>query len=297
GSLDVDTISAGSPKVSVNFDSASMKNLLLPSAGETDPIKSLQFYSRFDLGKGTISSADKIVATLGVSYINVTPFDATTPMKMTSEITDITVETSSIPNTEFQKAISDLGYGTKFNGHIAMDATWSLSDGVMEITKYDFIIKDVGTFSMPFGIGGYTAAKMKQMQQMNQEMKGKSEQEQGIASMKLLADLSLRNFTFSFKDDSLTNRGLKLASTKMGQPPEQLAVMAPMMIGIGMGKFNMPKLTEMVSKAIGKFLAKPGTISVNVNPTEPILFVDLASAGASDPTALVKLLNLQVSAQ
>ena len=150
---------------------------------------------------------------------------------------------------------------------------------------------------MPFSIGGYTIELVKKMQELNEKMEGMSEEEQGKVSLQAFKDLDLRNFTFSFKDDSLTGRGMKFAATQMGQPEEQLTAAAPMMIGMGMGQLQMPELTAMVSDAVGKFLAKPGTISVSVKPEKPITFADIAAAGSSNPKSLMKLLNVQVSAQ
>ncbi|MEE9315089.1 MAG: hypothetical protein V3V02_10615 [Rhizobiaceae bacterium] len=297
GSIDIGSITAGSPDVSVVFDSASMKGLRIPSATETDPIKLMPYYSRFEMGKGTISSSGKMIASMGGGYVDVSPFDANTPMKMISEITDIKIDTSAVPEKKFTKMVTDLGYGANFTGRIAMDATWSLSDGLMDLYKYDFVIDNVGTFSMPFKIGGYTAEKMQQMQQMNQDMEGKSEEEQGMAALALFADLTLHSMSISFKDDSLTDRGLKFASKQMGQPPEQLVQMAPMMIGMGMGQLKMPEVSQMVSEAVAAFLKKPGTLSISVKPEKPIAFTSIGVTGAADPKALVKLLNLQVTAK
>ncbi len=290
-------ISAGSPDVSVTFEKFTMAELRIPPASETDFIKQLPLYSRFELGKGVVTNQGKQLATMAAAYITVSDFSATVPMAVKSEMSGITIDTSSVPNPKFQKTISDMGYDGKFSGKILMDGKWSLTAGVMDFPKYDIVIDNVGTFSMPFSIGGYTIDLMKKSQKLNEKLEGMSEVEQGEVSMQLFKDLTLRQFTFSFKDDSLTGRGMKFAAAQMGQPEEQLTAAAPMMIGLGMGQLQMPELTTMVSDAVGKFLANPGTISISVIPEKPVSFENIAATGSTDPKSLVKLLNLQVSAQ
>ena len=296
-SLEALEISAGSPDVSVTFDKATMAELKIPAVGETDMIKQMPIYARFNLGKGAVSTQGKQVATMSGAYVTVSDFSATVPMNMSMEMAGIAVDTNSIPDPKFQKAISDLGYNGKFTGNILMDGKWSLTDGVMDFPRYDIVVDNVGTISMPFSIGGYTIELVKKMQDLNEKMVGMSEEEQGKASLQAFKDLDLRSFTFSFKDDSLTGRGMKFAAAQMGQPEEQLTAAAPMMIGMGMGQLQMPELTAMVSDAVGKFLANPGTISISVNPEKPVPFMSIAAAGSSDPKSLMKLLNIQVSAQ
>ncbi len=296
GTMEATTITAGSSEVTVTFDNVLMKGLRIPAMGETDLLKQLPLYSRVEMGKGMVSLKGKTIATMGGAFVNVSDFNATTPMVMDSEIFGISFDTSAIPDPKVQQTISDLGYDGKFTGKVLMDASWSLSDGVMEISKYDFVIDNVGTLSMPFSFGGYTLELNQELQKMNKKLEGMSEEEKGMASLMAFKDLDLRYFTVSFKDDSITGRGIKYASKQMGQPAEQLTAAAPMMIGMGMGQLQMPELTAMVSDAVGKFLAKPGTISVSVKPEKPVPFMNIA-AGSSDPKSLVKLLNLQVSAQ
>ena len=59
----------------------------------------------------------------------------------------------------------------------------------------------------------------------------------------------------------------------------------------------MPALTEMVTAAVGKFLANPGTLSVRAMPVEPVAVINVVMTGQSDPAKIPDMLNLQISAE
>ena len=84
-------------------------------------------------------------------------------------------------------------------------------------------------------------------------------------------------------DHSLTGKLLDFQASQMGSTGDQLALGAPMMVGMGMAGLNMPAFTEMVTKAVGNFLKDKGSISVEAKPAEPISIVEVILAGQAGP--------------
>ncbi len=304
GEISIEAIEAASimsttPTVAVEFDGLLMNTLRLPKVGENDPIKKLGYYANVIIGPGTIKSGDQLIASMGKTALEISPFDAATPMKMKFSMENIEGDTGQVPDPKFKQMLAGLGYGGKFTGRVDMDADWDLSSGIMNFTQYDITIKDVGVLSMPFSIGGYSIDTLVKAQGLNKQLQTKSPAEIEEAYGQIFEELDLRSLTVAFSDDSLTNRALKMASTQMGQPPEQLAAGAPIMISLGLAQLNMPELTQMVSDTVGKFLLNPDRISISISPDKPLgaeEFKAFGAIGAANPKAVIDQLNLQITA-
>jgi len=298
GSVDVNAITAGSGDISVTFDTAAIKGLRIPKQGESDPIKKIAYYTNFDATNGIVKYKGKVVATFPKTTLEMSPFNTETTMTMNAAMNDIALDLSSVEDPSFKKGLSDLGYDGKFTGRMAMQGDWSGKTGDMNLSVYDLVIDNVGTLSFPFSVAGYTAERVAKMQQLVKETEGTTDPaEQQRAAMQMFDGLELKSAAITFKDDSLTKRGLELASKQMQQPPESLAAAAPMMIGMGMANLKMPEVTQMVSTAVGKFLQNPGTLSFSVQPQKPTPIMDLIAAGTAAPQSLPGMLNLKVEAR
>lgn len=297
GSIEIGALRAGSGDISVTIDGATMKNLQIPKAGETEPLRQILYYQSFKTGKTVVMRNGAEVASMGSADIALSPYSQTEPITMSMNMNDIAFDLSAVPDPKFQSALSDLGYESAFTGRIKMDGTWSMPTGVMEIGTYDMIVDKVGTFSFPFVITGYTAENIVEMQQLSKSMQGETDQaELDKISMAMFAKLAVKSGTIRFTDDSITKRALDFAGKQMGQPPEQLAAGAPFMVGAAMAQLNMPELTQQISRAVGQYLQNPGNIAVSVNPADPVTFQEMAATGQANPKALVEKLRLEVSA-
>lgn len=295
GSIDVKSVASGSKKTKVVFENVSMKDLQIPAPGSESLASKMAYYSSFSTGEGTVFNDGRPVVSIGSSRIELSPYDETAPMKMKMEIADVAADLINAPDPKMHAGLKDLGYGTKFSGRMDMVGDWSIADGLVNLTQFDFTIDNVATLSMPFSMGGYTKEVMEMMQKQQAMAKGDPKAAQA-AGLMMLQKLDFRGASVSIKDDSITERALKLAGKKMNQPPESIAAGAPMMIGLGMQKFQMPELTQMISNAVGAFLQNPGTLTVSANPAKPVNFMELVLASQANPQELVKLLNLKAEA-
>lgn len=296
--IDVRTITSGNGNVQVTFESAGMNDLRIPADGETDILKQMAPYSAFNAKNGVVTMKGKTVATIADTAITLSPYTNDSPITFGAKVGEVALDLTSVDDPKFKKAMADLGYDGKFTGRMDMDGTWTTADGKIEISTYDIAVDNVGTLSFPMSFGGYTIQKAADLQKMSKEMQDNKDQAaQAQAAMAVFQDIQLIKAAISFKDDSVTKRGLEMASKQMQQPPEALAAAAPMMVGMGMANLQMPELTEMVSSAIGTFLQNPGTFEVSVEPSKPLPVAEIVAAGQASPQSLPKLLNLQIKAE
>ncbi len=105
-----------------------------------------------------------------------------------------------------------------------------------------------------------------------------------------LEDLVIHNFEIRLEDDSFVDRAFNAYAAKSGEDPQQvrnqtvgLLAMAPMMAG-GSG-IDMELITDTTG-ALSKFLSSGGTLTIKLDPEQPIKVSELAAM--EDPGALTK---------
>jgi len=161
---------------------------------------------------------------------------------------------------------------------------------IMDSNKDTVAVKD-GLFSMKDGFKlsyNYGASGMKAMTDKIQDMEsadikgsqGQTDMQAAIETMKL------NGFQLRLEDKSIVERGLKLAGKFRGAEPEQVKkelkvalTLAPMMASGLEGEM----IGEMAG-AFGDFVEDGGTLSIVMNPKEPISMSALADYKASNMT-------------
>lgn len=105
-----------------------------------------------------------------------------------------------------------------------------------------------------------------------------------------LSALTVHGFEFSLADDSFVDRMFNLAAAQSGEDPQQMRnqvvammSMAPMMAASS--GVDMELITE-VSTALSSFISDPQTLSIKLEPEEPLALGELIESG--DPSVLTK---------
>ena len=153
-----------------------------------------------------------------------------------------------------------------------------------------FEIVDGAKFSFGTRLGGYKAYSQQLSSALDFENMAEGEEPDPAVFQGALSELDLYNFELAIDDDGLVDRVLNAVATQQGQDPEQMrnqvasmAQMAPMMAqnsGVDM------QLVSELSTAISSFIKDPGTLTIKVNPEEPLSAETLAAM--EDPSMLTK---------
>jgi len=108
-------------------------------------------------------------------------------------------------------------------------------------------------------------------------------------------EMSLGGFNFSITDDQMLDRVFAYAAQQMGGTGEELRQSMPALIrvsGAQVAEMN-PRIPGYID-AIANFIENGGTLSVNIDPAEPVSMIELQSLSQT-PQTLPDVLNLTVT--
>jgi hypothetical protein len=193
-----------------------------------------------------------------------------------------TVEQITLPPQVFDDGGLDpaaLGYDS-----IVLDVSW---DGVLEpaekmMTLRDFSvsIKDGGALSVAGTIRNLPPA---------------SALNDADAPAKA-SEIEIHSITVRYEDDSLAARVLDFLAAQQGltraQYAEQVAAALPFLLA----SLNNPEFQAKVAAALGDFLRDPRSLTVSIDPADPISGARIMELATTTPQALPDLLNADVTA-
>jgi hypothetical protein len=292
-----DQISLGDKEFTLTIDNAAADNYIIPAVNEPDALKNLVNYTGFAASNLKVIVNGNTVGTMAALNITNDPLTREKPMIFKAEMTGIAADFTSIEDPKFKQGLTQLGYGEKFTGKIAMDASWNANDGRMDIKTFDIHTDSVGTLGFALVVNGITAEFIKRLQDAEKvAMETKNPEASSMAMMQELPKLFLESATISFKDDSITKRILKFQSTMMGGSPDDVAKMVPVMIPMALAGLGNPNFTNMVAGAVGRFVGEPGNIKISAAPAKPLAFSEIMGIGMAAPQTLPDALGVKVTA-
>jgi hypothetical protein len=280
-----------------DFGGASIKNLKIPAAGTTDPMKQMVTYesaevaaSSFKTTTGTefISFAG-LKASMNLADGNTLTFDMSAPQTK--------FDIAAIPENDPQvtQAFADLGL-SNLEMEIVAKGSWNLSDGRLIISEETFNVKNAGKLNFTADFSGYTPQLMANLREMMKTAEGKSDAEMGSKMMGALQQMSLGSVSLRFDDASIVGKALDLASKRMGQPKEALIAQAKGMAPIMFMQLQDPEFSATATKALSDFLDNPKSLEIKLAPAAPVPVSQIVASGMAAPATLVKQLGLTVVA-
>jgi len=197
-------------------------------------------------------------------------------------------------------AVKAMGYGT-VTGALAMKATWENDNGHFSLSQFALDLDDVGTLDMTLDLSGYTkefARSLKELQAKAAADPGDKQTQQalGIGMLGLMQQLSFGGASLRFEDDSLTSKVLSYLGRQQGVSAEQMAAAAKAMLPLALARLKNPEFQEQISDAVGKFLDRPGNITVKAAPEKPVPFPMIMGAAMAAPQTLPDVLSVTVTA-
>ena len=119
---------------------------------------------------------------------------------------------------------------------------------------------------------------------MSDNMQDSSQEQLNIQAA--MNDIKLNGFQLRLEDKSIVERGLKLASKFRGSTPEK--VKKELKVALAFAPMMAPGIEgEMlgeIGSAFGEFIENGGTLSIIVDPKQPLTMTDLANYKQSNIT-------------
>ncbi|HAQ36486.1 MAG TPA: hypothetical protein DCQ53_14160 [Alphaproteobacteria bacterium] len=200
---------------------------------------------------------------------------------MTSEMTPLVVrpDTNQPLGAQFAMGLGMLGY-QQIELHGASEAVYDEA-GDRVFTRGDnyFEMTDGFRIEGESDFGGYLAYAREAMRMSTGDFD--EETFDGDAILAMFDPLVINSFVLRLEDHSLLDRALTAGSAAQGMSKEELRQQAGAMVSLGM--LGMPAeiprpLVSQLSSALVSFINEGGTITISVQPDEPISVGALARA-------------------
>ncbi|NBN77926.1 hypothetical protein GWI72_06545 [Microvirga tunisiensis] len=242
-------------------------------------------YSTVEIEGVTILDKDKTEVGVESIYLAANSMEGNWPTSGELQVTGIAL-TAAQMEEEAKKQLTELGYD-KLSFDIASNFTWSPQTGDLDFPQFDLTGADMGSLALAFKIGGLTADVVKKLE----AAKDNSEE-----SMALLQGLSVSSLRLRFENASLVDRVLdqqaKAAGTDRAAFVTQLKAGMPMMLAL----LQNPDFQTSVSTALSSFLDKPGSLTVEAKPAQPVPVAQIMGTAMLAPQTLPQVLGVAVTA-
>lgn len=285
--------------VTVTGTSAVLNKVRIPAAGKTDFLDNMLLYQSGKMDKIEVKLADKVVASIDNTTFEM-PAPADGKLTFTAQAEKFFGDLTAVPDAQTQMFATALGY-PQITGNLQMAGSWNLSDGRMEISKYDIAIDNAAKLGLTFDISGYTPELLKAMQDISKKMAENPNGDQtasGLAMMGLMQQLVFNGAALRLDDASLTNKVIDFMAKQQGADAaalkEQSKQIIPFMLAASPIKDEAFK--QQVATAVSAYLDNPKSLTITAKPAQPQPFAMIAAQGSADPSALIQALGVTVTA-
>jgi hypothetical protein len=279
----------------VEFGGASINGYVLPSPTEADPIKALGLYDSIEIGEVTVSHKDEEVFRMDGMTASMSEYVKGQAFTFDASVDGLWGDLSKVEDAEAKKTIEAFGY-KEVTGDVKMKGSWNPTDGRMTISEGAYNINNVGRLNMTMDLSGYTPELIKGLQEMNKTMAGQDESAKGLAMLGLLQQLNFVGMTVRFDDASITNKVIDYAAKQAGQDRTAIINQTKGVLPFALAQLQDPDFAAKVTAAANAFIDNPRNLEIKAIPVAPVPFAVLAATGSTTPQALIKQLNVTVTA-
>jgi hypothetical protein len=295
GSLAAPATTIDKEGMKVEFGGASLNGYTIPAVGETDPVKLLGLYQSMNVAPMRVSSKGAEVFRMDGITATMSEYVKDQPLTFEAALKGLWGDLSKIEDRKAQETLAAFGY-KEITGGITMKGSWNPSDGKMSVTEALYNIDNVGKLNVLFDISGYTPELVKGIQEMSKSMEGQDESAKGLAMLGLLQQLNFISMTIRFDDASITGKALDYAAKQAGQDRAAIINQTKGVLPFALAQLKDPDFAQKVTEAASEYLDNPKSLEIKAAPPAPVPFAILAATGSTTPEALIKQLNVTVTA-
>jgi hypothetical protein len=287
-------------KSTVSASDITLSGVSVPADASTGGFDSLMLYDEAHVGPTTVAVDGKTLFSIAETNVTTALTEDNSGIDFDATVKDMKADLSVVEDPQSREAISDLGL-TALNGEITVSGSWTQNDGTIDVKEYSVDFDKVGRLNLAFSLSGYTLDFIRSAQETAKAMeanpdKQEAQQAANLAMLGLLQRLTFNSAQIRFEDDGITKRALDYAGKKQNTNGEQMAQMVKAMTPLMLAQYNMPELQTMLSNAVNTFLDKPGTMTIDAEPANPVPFPMIMGAAMGAPNTLPKVLGVKVSA-
>lgn len=291
--LTVDLEDDGKTSGKMKLEGITSEGFSVPAENAKSALDKMAFYDKAHIKKLEIFSEDDV--SMLMENINAT-FS-----KQDSEKIDYSWSVgrifAKIDKSQADQSIPDLGIN-EIEASITSNGTWLPVSGKATLDQFELDIKDIGKLGLSGEIGGYDVAFVEAVQKSQEELMkaGTDEAASGLALLGLAEQLTIKDLTIRFDDKSLTNKLFDHYAKEMGTDSKMLREQAKMMVPLVAMQLNNPEFAQSVKVAADKYFSDPQSFTLKASPDSPVSIASLVATASVDPTKLIQLLKVSLSA-
>jgi hypothetical protein len=280
----------------IDLGASAITGYAIPAVENTDPVASLGLYDAITVGPLKVSNKGAEVFRMDGIKSMMTKYEAGKPFTFDASIDGLWGDLTKIEDPQAQKTIAEFGY-KEVTGDFKMKGSWNPEDGRMIITEGLYNFNDIGKLNVLMDVSGYTPALIKALQEMNQKMgAGADESAQGLAMLGMLQQLNFVSMSIRFDDASITGKVLDYAAKQAGQDRAAIINQTKGVLPFALAQLQDPDFATKVTEAASAYLDNPKSLEIKAAPAAPVPFAMLMATGSTAPQALIKQLNVTVTA-
>jgi hypothetical protein len=279
----------------IDLGASAITGYSVPAADNPDPVASLGLYDALTVGPVKISNKGAEVFRMDGIKATMSKYEAGKPFAFDASIDGLWGDLTKVEDPAAQKTIADFGY-KEVTGDVKMKGSWNPTDGRMTITEGAYNFNDIGKLNLLMDISGYTPELVKGLQAMNSNMAGQDESAKGLAMLGMLQQLNFISMSIRFDDASITGKVLDYAAKQAGQDRAAIVNQTKGVLPFALAQLRDPDFATKVTEAANAYLDNPKSLEIKAAPAAPVPFAMLMATGSTAPEALIKQLNVTVTA-
>ncbi|MEO8667097.1 MAG: hypothetical protein ABI399_01160 [Bauldia sp.] len=235
-------------------------------------------FGRVEIGGVLVDSPEFPHIALGRLDLDLANYVGKVPTSVTADIAGLDMPTRMLPNRMLSGLLGTFGYD-RVEADAGVKLTWDEAGQTVKVDDLRFDMKDMGLLTGSAAFSGLSRQAL----------------EQSGSVIDALPTTVLTGGSFTFKDESLIEKGLAYRAKAAGADPEklrkQLATAVPFMLGF----LGNPPFQKEVGPVLKAFLLAPGTITATLAPPAPVAIPDISKTILSAPQDLPTLLGINVT--
>lgn len=199
------------------------------------------------------------------------------PQDVSGTVEDMTISEAAFADAVFKP--SALGYGDLVFD-ISFDVSRDPETQLMTIDDFTMSMQDAGSLTVTGEVANVPdpAAFRK-------------------AERAAVAQTEIQNLTLTIQDQSLTGKILDFQAGKQGITREQYAQQIAGALPFLLAALNNQQFQNQVASAVGTFLQNPQTLTVTIDPEEPVSTAEIVQTAKTAPQTIPDKLNVTIQAQ
>ncbi|MEM8813642.1 MAG: hypothetical protein AAGF59_13585 [Pseudomonadota bacterium] len=212
------------------------------------------------------------------------------PRTANMNVSDITVSTKNLPNSDFRQAMTDLGYEeVAFN--VVTDWKWDDEAGRFELPQFTISGNDFAQLTWTFRLGGWTRELVTELAALNPD-----DEQAAQAVLGKMQSTTIEAISLQLEDRSAVNRVIDNRAAFANLPREEFISRTVGGLAGPLAALNNPDFQNMIVTELRQFMTDPKTLTINVAPENPIPIAQIIGMVAIAPQTLPAILGVTVEA-